>query len=53
MRGEIGTFLEFLTAPATKILNRYFESEILKTTLATDATIGAAVLRTGTNLASG
>ncbi|CCI40989.1 unnamed protein product [Albugo candida] len=43
MRGEIGTFLEFLTAPATKILNRYFESEILKTTLATDATIGAAI----------
>jgi len=33
--------VELLTGAATPILNRWFESEILKTTLATDAIIGA------------
>jgi len=32
---------ELLTAPASHILGRWFESDILKTTLATDAVIGA------------
>lgn len=36
-------FYELLTAPAEQILNRWFESDILKTTLATDAVIGALV----------
>ncbi len=35
------TAAEMLTAPATRILGRYFESEPLKATLATDAIIGA------------
>lgn len=34
-------FYEFMTAPTTKILNKWFESEPLKATLATDAVIGA------------
>ena len=34
--------LEILTAAASRILDRWFESEILKVTLATDAVIGAA-----------
>lgn len=34
-------FWELITAPATKILDRWFESEPLKATLATDAVIGA------------
>ena len=33
--------IEILTGPATDILNRWFESEQLKTVLATDAVIGA------------
>jgi phytoene dehydrogenase-like protein len=32
---------EFLTAPASKILDRWFESDVLKATLATDAVIGS------------
>ena len=36
-------FYELLTGSADQILNRWFESEILKTTLATDAVIGALV----------
>ena len=40
---EIPDFLEFLTAPATRVLDRTFESDILKATLATDAIIGAFV----------
>ncbi|GLD93401.1 hypothetical protein PINS_up001993 [Pythium insidiosum] len=40
---ELTTFLEFMTAPATKILDRWFESDVLKATLATDAIIGAKV----------
>ena len=34
-------FYELLVGPATTILNRWFESDILKTTLATDSIIGA------------
>lgn len=34
-------FYELFTAPAAHILDRWFESEMLKTTLATDAVIGA------------
>ena len=36
-------FYELLTAPASKILNRWFESEPLLSTLATDAVIGANI----------
>lgn len=39
--GDTTSFLELLTAPAEKVLNQWFESEPLKATLATDATIGA------------
>ncbi len=42
-RKSIIPFYELLTAPASHILNRWFESEILKTTLACDAVIGALV----------
>lgn len=34
-------FVELMTAPATRLLDRYFESEPLRATLATDAIIGA------------
>ena len=34
-------FLELLVAPAAKLLDRYFETPILKATLATDAVVGA------------
>ena len=40
---EMGTFLQFLTAPASQWLDMWFESEPLKATLATDAIIGAHV----------
>merc|ERR1719428_190669 len=36
-------FYELFTGPAQQILDRWFESEILKTTLATDAVIGSIV----------
>ncbi|XP_067657317.1 pyridine nucleotide-disulfide oxidoreductase domain-containing protein 2-like [Haliotis asinina] len=38
---ELSGFYEFMTAPAQKILDRCFESEPLKATLATDSVIGA------------
>jgi len=38
---DLRSAIELLAAPATRILNRYFESEPLKATLATDAIIGA------------
>lgn len=38
---EAGSFLELLTAPARTILDRWFENDLLKATLATDAVIGA------------
>ena len=40
---EAGEFLELLTCPAKTVLDRWFESEVLKATLATDAVIGALV----------
>ena len=36
-RETIVPFYELLTGPADQLLNRWFDSEILKTTLATDA----------------
>lgn len=38
-----GLFYEMMTAPTTKILDKWFESEPLKATLATDACIGAMI----------
>jgi phytoene dehydrogenase-like protein len=38
---DLRAAVELLAAPATRILDRYFESEPLKATLATDAIIGA------------
>jgi phytoene dehydrogenase-like protein len=40
-RKTLVPFYELFTAPASFILDRWFESEILKTTLATDAVVGA------------
>ncbi|ODM88093.1 Pyridine nucleotide-disulfide oxidoreductase domain-containing protein 2, partial [Orchesella cincta] len=40
IRGDIPEFHEMMTASASKILNRWFKSEPLKATLATDALIG-------------
>ncbi|ETO18330.1 hypothetical protein RFI_18944, partial [Reticulomyxa filosa] len=40
-KDRLPDFYEFMTAPANVILNRWFESDILKTTLATDAVIGS------------
>lgn len=42
-RQVIVPFYELFTAPAQQILDRWFESDILKTTLATDAVIGALI----------
>lgn len=41
LRKEIGSFYDLMTAPASKLLDQFFESEPLKATLATDAVIGA------------
>ncbi|XP_078492584.1 pyridine nucleotide-disulfide oxidoreductase domain-containing protein 2-like [Ciona intestinalis] len=38
---DLPLFYELMTAPITKILSRWFESEPLKATLATDGVIGA------------
>ena len=38
---DVFRFYELLTAPAAKILNRWFESEPLKATLSTDSVVGA------------
>lgn len=40
-REALINFYELITGPADAILNRYFESDILKATLATDSIIGA------------
>ncbi|KAI4385146.1 hypothetical protein MLD38_003204 [Melastoma candidum] len=37
----IKDFMELLLSPASKVLNKWFESDVLKATLATDAVIGA------------
>ena len=39
----IVNMMELMSSPASKILDHYFESEILKTTLATDAVIGSTL----------
>jgi phytoene dehydrogenase-like protein len=38
---DLPRFVEFLSRPASQILERWFESEPLRSTLATDAVIGA------------
>ena len=38
---NIPEFYQMLTAPAVTVLNKWFESEPLKATLATDSVIGA------------
>ena len=38
---QLPDFVEMMSAPASKILDKWFESKILKATLATDAVIGA------------
>lgn len=38
---DLVPFYELFTGPASQILDRWFESEVLKSTLATDAVIGA------------
>ena len=40
---DANLFYEMMTAPTTKILDKWFESEPLKATLATDACIGAMI----------
>ena len=40
---DFGPLYEMMTAPTTKILDKWFESEPLKATLATDACIGAMI----------
>jgi len=42
-RSVLIPFYELLTGPAEQILNKWFESDILKTTLATDCVIGALI----------
>tara|TARA_B110000305_G_C19415677_1_gene627850 strand:+ start:195 stop:989 length:795 start_codon:yes stop_codon:yes gene_type:complete len=42
-KNDAADFISLLLAPAEDILNSHFESEILKSTLATDAVIGALV----------
>lgn len=42
-RKAVVPFYELFTGPAQQFLDRWFESEILKTTLATDAVIGSIV----------
>ena len=43
MGKELPAFYDLLTAPASKILEKWFESEPLKATLATDSVIGAMI----------
>ena len=38
---DLEDFLHLMTAPTTKVLDEWFESEPLKATLATDSVIGA------------
>lgn len=39
-RSVLVPLYELFTAPASQILDRWFESDVLKATLATDAVIG-------------
>eukprot|EP00123_Amoebidium_parasiticum_P013836 comp22175_c0_seq1/m.32556 comp22175_c0_seq1/g.32556 ORF comp22175_c0_seq1/g.32556 comp22175_c0_seq1/m.32556 type:complete len:588 (-) comp22175_c0_seq1:636-2399(-) len=43
MGDDLPSVMELMTAPATKILDRWFETDVVKATLATDAVIGAMV----------
>eukprot|EP01117_Protostelium_nocturnum_P019895 TRINITY_DN8736_c0_g1_i1.p1 TRINITY_DN8736_c0_g1~~TRINITY_DN8736_c0_g1_i1.p1 ORF type:complete len:607 (+),score=254.82 TRINITY_DN8736_c0_g1_i1:123-1943(+) len=39
--GSVSALIDFMTTPAKTVLDRWFESDILKATLATDAVIGS------------
>ncbi|KAI3418527.1 uncharacterized protein J3R85_013733 [Psidium guajava] len=39
-QNEMVNFMELLLSPASKVLNKWFEADVLKATLATDAVIG-------------
>ena len=41
MGSDLLEFYELMTSPASKFLDKWFESEPLKATLATDSVIGA------------
>ena len=43
LKNEFGPFYDVMTAPASKVLDKWFESEPLKATLATDSVIGAMI----------
>ena len=43
LRSQLPMFYELMTAPAAHILEKWFESEPLKATLATDSVIGARI----------
>ncbi|KAG5241234.1 pyridine nucleotide-disulfide oxidoreductase [Salix suchowensis] len=40
---DLVDFMDLLLSPASKVLNKWFESDVLKATLATDAVIGSRV----------
>nr|XP_039257173.1 pyridine nucleotide-disulfide oxidoreductase domain-containing protein 2-like [Styela clava] len=40
---DVSSFYDFITSPITKTLDRWFETDVLKATLATDGVIGAMV----------
>ncbi|RYQ95113.1 hypothetical protein Ahy_B08g090142 isoform B [Arachis hypogaea] len=40
---EMVEFMDLLLAPASKVLNNWFETDVLKATLATDAVIGSTI----------
>ncbi|XP_019849387.1 PREDICTED: pyridine nucleotide-disulfide oxidoreductase domain-containing protein 2-like isoform X1 [Amphimedon queenslandica] len=41
LKTDLPSFYDLVMSPASKVLNRWFESDVLKATLATDAVIGA------------
>lgn len=43
VRSQLPAMYELFTGPAAQLLDRWFESDVLKTTLATDAVIGANI----------
>jgi phytoene dehydrogenase-like protein len=44
---DLVALYELMVAPAAKVLDRWFETDILKAALATDAVIGAMVRELG------
>lgn len=42
-KDQLAAFYELLTGPATQILDRWFDHDLVKATLATDAVVGALV----------